>query len=223
MNPKEIQDLYDQSYADSYDATFRKSPLAASMTTSEKKILTALLEKGGPWLDVGCGTGYLLAQFPEVERVGLDLSPAMLAKAKTANPTAHFIQGSFLDPRPEWAAKFRVVTSMWYAYALVDSIREVESAINHMADWTSDDGIFFIPVGDPHAFAQFPVEQQWPLGNNAKVKITGLSWDFIEEGKYHRNVIYPTLEVMQEMLAKRFNKVTFISYDSPAFLATKKR
>jgi SAM-dependent methyltransferase len=223
MNPKEIQDLYDQSYADSYDATFRKSPLAASMTTSEKKILTALLEKGGPWLDVGCGTGYLLAQFPEVERVGLDLSPAMLAKAKTVNPTAHFVQGSFLDPRPEWAAKFRVVTSMWYAYALVDSIREVESAINHMADWTSDDGFLFMPACDPRAFVgDFPERQPW-WGATATVRVTGVIWSYEEGDKTHVHLISPTLDVLKEILGQRFSTVTVVTYEMLGLLATNKR
>ncbi|MHC5820258.1 MAG: methyltransferase domain-containing protein [Nostoc sp.] len=46
--------------------------------------------EGAKWLEVACGTGYFLSCFPEIERAGLDISPAMLKVAKQANPARIF-------------------------------------------------------------------------------------------------------------------------------------
>ena len=191
------------------------------MTKSEKKILKLLLGKGGPWLDVGCGTGYFLSQFPHIERTGLDLSPAMLKKARDANQTAAFIEGNFLDPRQELNGRFRLVTCMWYAYALVDSIREIERAINNMADWTSNSGCLFVPICDPRAFGTFPERQPW-WDNADEVQITAVVWNYTDTHQ-HRNLVSPTLETMREMLRKRFRTVTDIPYEMTALLAADKR
>ena len=47
--------------------------------------------------DLGCGpgnsTGLLIARYPEAEVTGVDSSPAMLAKAAQACPSARFVQG----------------------------------------------------------------------------------------------------------------------------------
>ena len=50
----------------------------------ELALLRGLLTPGVTWLDVACGTGYFLRHFPEVERAGVDLSPAMLRLAREA-------------------------------------------------------------------------------------------------------------------------------------------
>jgi|LakMenEpi03Aug12_release.lakeMendotaPanAssembly.Ray.scaffolds.fasta_scaffold786106_2 SAM-dependent methyltransferase len=221
MTPDQVRNLYDQQYADSYDQTFREGPIAASMTKSEKKILKLLLSKGGPWLDVGCGTGFSLAQFPHIERTGLDLSPAMLKKARAANQTANFIEGNFLDPRPEWNGRFRLVTCMWYAYALLDSVREIECAIDNMADWTTDTGFLFVPVCDPRAFGTFPERQPW-WGGADEVQITAVVWNYTDSHQ-HLNLVSPTLEVMRGMLRNRFHTVTDISYEITALLAADKK
>lgn len=220
MTPDEIRSLYDEQYADSYNRTFRDGPIAAPMTKNEKKILKLLLGKGGPWLDVGCGTGYFLAQFPHIERTGLDLSPAMLTQARAANRTANFIEGNFLDPRPDLNGRFRLVTCMWYAYALVDSIREIERAIDNMADWTSNTGYLFVPVCDPRAFGSFPERQPW--WDSAEVQVTAVVWNYTDTHQ-HRHLVSPTLETMREMLRKRFHTVTDIPYEMTALLAADKK
>jgi len=223
MTPEQVRALYDQRYAETYDATFREGSTASPLTKHERSILKLLLDKGGPWLDVGCGTGYFLKQFPHIERTGLDLSPAMLRIAQKANPSATLVGGNFLEPHPQWNGKFRVVTCMWYAYTLVDSIRDVEVAINNMADWTSTDGFLFVPVCDPHSFVgEFPDSQPW-WDAKSSVRVTGVTWNFEQPGKNHVHLVSPTTEVMREMLSRRFHSVTKISYETVAFLAKHKR
>src|SRR4051794_13492259 len=81
MKREEIGRLYDHEYAASYDEKFLLSPLHISDTRHEVELLRSFLTPQVTWLDVACGTGYFLRQFPEIPRAGIDLSPAMLERA----------------------------------------------------------------------------------------------------------------------------------------------
>lgn len=63
--------------------------------------------------DLGCGTGNMMpllgARWPGARLVGVDSSPAMLAKARTDHPGASFIEASIADWQP--AEKLDVVFS----------------------------------------------------------------------------------------------------------------
>ncbi|MBN8905884.1 MAG: trans-aconitate 2-methyltransferase [Rhodospirillales bacterium] len=56
-------------------------------------------------VDLGCGHGnvttILRQRFPAAEIVGVDSSPDMLAKARSAAPDCRFVQGDFATWRPE--------------------------------------------------------------------------------------------------------------------------
>ena len=90
----------------------------------DRWLLTRLAEEsgGGQGLDVGCGPGQIAAYLADhgVAMTGLDLSPAMIAEARTRHPDVSFVQGSFVvppmprggDPRdPGWTP-----ISAWYAF-----------------------------------------------------------------------------------------------------------
>ncbi len=49
-------------------------------------------------LDLGCGTGRLLAALKPAYGVGVDLSPAMVAEAEAKHPDLHFLVGDAEDP-----------------------------------------------------------------------------------------------------------------------------
>ena len=226
MTPDEIRKLYDREYASSYNRAFRDHPLSGNLSENETRILDLLLKDGGPWLDVGCGTGYLLSRFPDTERLGLDISPAMLAEAEKANPTAHFLEADFMQERPEWLHRFKVVTSFGEAHSLVDSIRDIERLLGNMADWTSKEGRLFLAVRDPREFlGDFPESQSW--WDNAKVRITSVSWNYEEQTetgeKLHRHVVSPAVSVLKEILEERFESVVTVKYKAQGLLATKKK
>ncbi len=76
----------------------------------------------GQGLDVGCGPGQVAGHLADlgVSMTGLDLSPEMVAQARTRHPDLPVIQGSFVvppmprggDPRdPGWA-----LVTAWYAF-----------------------------------------------------------------------------------------------------------
>src|SRR5882724_9611128 len=91
MKRQEVVDLYDEAYATSYDERFLLNDCQVR-SDHELEIVSRLLVPGEPWLDVACGTGYVLSRFPGVPRAGLDLAPAMLKQAGEANPDALFLR-----------------------------------------------------------------------------------------------------------------------------------
>src|SRR5436190_1549387 len=133
MKKNQVLDTYDKAYAAAYDQKFHGSAASAREIEIVRELLGA-----GPWLDVACGTGYVLGHFPAVPRAGLDVSAAMLELARHANPDALVLrEGSFLDDIEEWHAQWGLVTCMWYAYCLVESVSQVERVIANLGRWTS--------------------------------------------------------------------------------------
>src|ERR1043165_105875 len=59
--------------------------------------LKFLIPEGARILELGCGTGHLLAKLKPSYGVGVDFSAAMIAEARKANPDLTFIVGDIED------------------------------------------------------------------------------------------------------------------------------
>jgi len=217
MNRRQALGIYDEEYAAAYDDKFSSKKYRVG-SDNEAEIVKKLLAPGRQWLDVGCGTGYLLGRFPGVPRAGLDLSPAMLNVARQANPDALFFrQGDFVDDVPEWKGRWGLVTSMWYAYCLVESLSEVERVVENLAHWTSDDGVCFVPLCDPALLGhgvRLPYINPNPL-HGGSVTITGVTWTWREDsGTLHKNMIAPQLDYMVALFEQHFQVTEIIEYPS---------
>lgn len=215
MDPQQVRNLYDDRYAQVYEERFLFSELGKSDAAFEVELLGQLLADGRNWLDVACGTGYFLSQFPQVSRAGLDLSPAMLARARQVNPGVEFFERSFCTPWPESQGRYGLVSCMWYAYGLVSSMAEVQTAIENLCAWTASDGILFLPFADPRLITglalPYLVETTPWIG---KVHITGITWSYSEDDdtKVHAHMLCPQVELMQEWLEARFSQVEIVRY-----------
>jgi len=232
MKAQDVERLYDESYAASYDSKFLESDLTAAVTRCEVALLRSLLTPQTRWLDVACGTGYFLREFPHVERVGLDLSPAMLERARLANPGAEFVRGDFRAPAPDWVDRFGLVSSMWYAYCYVDTIPELEQVIRNLAAWTSPSGYCFLPLADPKLIAGRELPYRANTIFPGEVTITGILWSYVEEGgkKSHQHLVTPNPEFMLELFRELFERVEVCKYPQgggewsrQALLASNKR
>ena len=233
MRPEDVRRLYDASYAASYEAKFLISPITAEDTAFEVQTLDGLLRPGIEWLDVACGTGYFLRQFPNARRTGIDLSPDMLELAQRDNPGADFFEQDYRLPRPEWADRFDLVSCMWYAYSMVDTVAEICEIIGNLAQWTSRSGTCFVPLADPRLIARSNLPYEVHNLTPGRIFITGILWSFIEEdgNKVHAHLVTPQVEFIVEQFERFFARVSVIRYPHkpdgingrPALLATAKR
>jgi|SRR5579859_956035 len=232
MKPDEIRGLYDRNYAAEYDARFLDSHITSADTQYELELLRSLLTPGMSWLDVACGTGYFLRNFPDVSRVGLDLSPGMLEQAKIGNPDVAFVQHDFRDPIHHWAGRFDLVSCMWYAYGYVESMRELSQLIANLASWTAPSGCCFMPLADPDLLTRQTIPYHQETGHKGEMRITGITWSYIEDEKsVHAHMFAPHLQFMTEQFERFFASVEIIRYPlvtpgigrRPALLARRKR
>src|SRR5947209_222375 len=116
MKVSDILSIYDAEYASVYNECYLLADNYRECTAFEIDCIRRFLRPSSRWLDVACGTGYLLSRFPETERAGLDLSPAMLEVARRCNPGVSFAQADFRVDVPDWKDRWDLVTSTWYAY-----------------------------------------------------------------------------------------------------------
>lgn len=117
-------------------------------TRSRLRLMLPLIEKyarpGGSLLDVGCGTGGLLAQ--AVERVslsrvwGMDLSPLPLPRARAACPSAQLVTGDICAA--PLAERFDLITCMM----TLDLVPDEASAARHMAEMLASGGHLIVVV-----------------------------------------------------------------------------
>jgi SAM-dependent methyltransferase len=233
MKPEEIARLYDEGYAAAYDEKFLLSPPAKPESDHELELLRGFLTAGVRWLDVACGTGYFLRHFPQIERAGLDLSPAMLRLARAANPGVLLIERDFREPDASWVDQWGLVSCMWYAYGLVDTVPDILRLIENMAAWTAPDGACFMPLCDPRMMTgvNLPCEVSAPVPG--RVMITGIVWSYIEDDgrKVHSHMIAPNVEFMVEQFERYFEDVSIHRYPTsspelpgrPALVARRKR
>ena len=233
MRPEDITRIYDEAYAASYEEKFLLSPLAKLESDHELALLRGFLKDGVTWLDVACGTGYFLRHFPDIERAGIDLSPAMLRRAREGNPGIVLIEGDFRVPNPDWIDRWGFISCMWYAYGLVDTVADILRLIENMAAWTAPTGTCFMPLADPTLVTgvNLPGEVGAPVPG--RITITGILWSYIEEGgrKVHSHMIAPKLEFMIEQFDRYFEEVSIVRYPRPspdvlprpALVATRKR
>jgi SAM-dependent methyltransferase len=235
MHPEEVRRLYDTDYAATYDARFLGGAIVAPDAQFEVELLRTLLQGGPDWLDVACGTGHFLRQFPHVRRTGIDLSPAMLERARQGNEGVEFLEQDFRQPRQEWSGRFGLISCMWYAYTLVDTMADISVLVRNMADWTSASGTCFLPLADPRLIARVDLPREHFFGSGAdggRVTIDGILWSYIEEDgrKVHAHLVTPQVEYMVAEFGRHFTDVRVVRYPHkpdgihgrPALIATGK-
>lgn len=218
MKRNDVVRLYDQAYAAKYEQEFLLDALARPDTEAELHLLRQFLTPAVSWLDVACGTGFFLRHFPGIERAGLDISPAMLQLARLGNPDILLREHDFLEPIPEWQNHWGLVSCMWYAYGLVDTITDLDRLAANLWSWTAESGTCFVPLADPRLITGVNLPYQAPTHNAGRVMITGIIWSYVEDeiGVAHVHQLAPNIEFMEELFGQYFESVEIIRYP-PAF------
>ena len=212
MKTEQVLETYDSRYAAEYDDTFLLDGWTRESVAFQLRLLEQHLGGARNWLDVACGTGFVLSQFPHANRAGLDLSPAMLEAARRKNPTAKFYQRNFREPFPEWNDRWDLVTCMWWAYCLAESVSEVREGIARLSEWTSPEGKVFVPLCNPQKFDRHNIRIPYIDPRiPGRCMITGITWTWIQEnGKRHDEVVSPQVDHVVAMFRQYFEEVDVI-------------
>lgn len=216
MTKEEVLETYDQSYAQRYDRSFILNPENHWFDKAEFEVnlLKQLTGQARNWLDVACGTGYFLRHGrgrPDLECMGLDLSPAMLAEARLANPDLYFVEADFLQPQTDFEGRWDVTSCMWGAYGLQETVADVEALIENLGKWTSPTGTCFVPVFDPAIFAE--LEAAGELIQGAELNLDRYTWSYVEpDGKRHREMLAPPVPVMISIFERHFGSIETFRY-----------
>ncbi|WOD36904.1 tetratricopeptide repeat protein [Nodosilinea sp. E11] len=226
MRKNKVIEIYDEDYAQEYNQKFLLNEASKKNTDFEEETISKLLGQigeGATWLDVACGTGYFLSRFPNIKRAGLDVSPAMLRVAKQENPNASLVQGDYRDERPQWEGKWDLVTCMWWAYGYVESLLQLETVVENLVSWTSDQGVCFLPICVPEEIGagnvKLPYSQSVAV-YGGEICFEAVIWSWLDgSNKLHRNMIAPQPEYLIALFEKYFDQVETI--ESPLFQAGK--
>jgi len=220
MGIAEIRSIYGNDYADSYNDLYLLGENFRECTEYEISEIGCLLEPKSKWLDVACGTGYMLSRFPEVERAGLDISPSMLSLARLANPDSVFVEGDFRVGVPKWNGQWNLVSLTWYAYCYAETMSGVERVLSNLVAWTSKNGACFLPVCDPDVLCKTAIPRQPPSDStDGQLLISALIWEWIDEPskKRHKDMIAPHIDWMLSFFERHFHQVHLLTY--PGFKA----
>jgi len=205
-----VRTMYGPAQAARYEETWQLSDVWRGESENHVTTIAGLLSEGDRWLDVGCGTGYFLSRFPGVSRAGIDLSPAMLDRARAHNPDALLFRvGDIAVDVPEWHGAWDLVTSTGQAWGYLPSMEDIEQAARNMVAWTAPGGTLLIQPSDIVDVTGHRIDYDFsgepPVAG--AVRVTGVLWSWFEHDAAHTDMLFPSLDVWVNWLVHDFEKV----------------
>lgn len=218
MTEAQLCDLYSEKTSEIYDQWFLVNDHDIDLTEWKVTFLKSLLDVQSPWLDVACGTGYFLSRFPSYKRMGVDLSPSMLKKAKQQNPDVEFEIVNFKHPNEHLQHKWGLVSCMWGAYCYVDSVAEGETVIKNLISWVKEGGILFLPLLDlfdlrPNSNVNF-IEPVAGYGGTTKITSCTWTWTVAQTGEQH-DLLSLSSEYILDIIAPYFDRIEIRRFIHP--------
>jgi SAM-dependent methyltransferase len=154
--------------------------IARDATARLIKELAGLGHKGTV-VDIGCGSGILAEAMTEAgyKVIGIDVSEAMLALARTRAPGAEFRQGSFVSTAlPESVAVTAVGEVLCYAFDSTNGDRERAAWFRRVHDTLCPGGVLLFDIAGPEraplrgSHRTFAREADWAVLAEARVEET---------------------------------------------------
>jgi SAM-dependent methyltransferase len=181
---KENSDIYDDFYADIYDYLvyndiknqYEVGEIVNKTTPSSESII----------LDIGCGTGHHVDQLSSknLQVVGIDISPSMIAKAKENYPQYDFKLGDVLVNDTFQPSSFTHILCLYFT---IYYMKDKQKFFNNCYDWLMPGGYLIIhlvnrdqfdpilPPGNPLALVS-PQKYAKNRITTTKIKFTDFSY-----------------------------------------------
>jgi Methyltransferase domain len=171
--------IYREPYVDHYPSLYlapwrRKHEINA---TNLDRILSGLCYRSPRWLDLACGQAWHFSVFPDrAQMVGLDVSEAQLALARSNAPYALFVCGDMAEMVFP-PASFDLVSNFWAGYCYLRSRQRIAALVRAAVEWVAPGGALYIEVLLGRDLASF---NQSRYALRIGFAVTPLSHDFAE-------------------------------------------
>jgi SAM-dependent methyltransferase len=127
-------------------------------------------------LELGCGTGSLLARLPDIESLtGLDRSPEMLAVARRKVPRALLVEGDMTSFSLEM--RFDVIACIFDSLNHVLDFDRWQSVFALVHDHLTDDGLFVFDVNTIGELRRLGDDPPWVYDFDGNVAIMDVFFD----------------------------------------------
>lgn len=201
-------EIYSRRYAPEYAALFIDHPLWAPKLRYNLATLKTLLKPLGNWVDTCCGQGWHLAQFPQHQRMGIDVSEAQLSRARRQNPGVPFIRADLASYEFPAGGRFDVVSNFWSSYSYLDDEGAVRALVQKLVRWTAPGGALYLELTVPELLEDFN-NSDFAAETGSRVVLRsgdGTRWQFHDVGGVHR-MVSPPLEFFVDLIAPHFAEV----------------
>ncbi|MCA9707021.1 MAG: class I SAM-dependent methyltransferase [Myxococcales bacterium] len=205
----DVREIYDAGYAPIYRDLYIDHPQWHAKHEHNVARIRELLPEPGSWLDTCCGQGWQLSRFPKVaDRVGIDVSPAQLERARAANPGVHFIQADLGTFEFEPPRCFDLVTNFWGSYSYLDDEAAIRALVLKLVRWTAPGGSLYIELITPESLDAYN-EIAFALSSKSCTRARTpdfVKWAFEDPGGEHC-LTSPRLEFFTALLDPWFEHV----------------
>lgn len=210
-------EVYDEAYATRYDGTWWESDVWAVDGAYHLDLFRRWLVPGAGWLDVGCGTGWMLSHFQEQRRAGIDISESMLVKAREVNPGVELRCADVLAPHAPWDDQWDLVTCTGQPWSYLLTLRDFETWVERMAAWTSPEGVCINQVPDILELTGNATDYHLPPEDPpvGLATVLAVHWTMDEPTTQHGPMIWPSLDVWVRWFGRYFARVEVVHGDDP--------
>lgn len=206
MEREQLLRTYNQKYAATYDSRWIVPRPVKNQF--EARLVGQELLSATSWIDVGCGTGWMLDHMSryDVTSVGLELSPAMADRARRRCPHAQIVLGDATQ-RDAVSRTWGLVTCFWGAYGLQPSMSDVHQFLDNLVAWLEPGRRGLLTVIAPHLMLQ-----RRPVGV-VPANTSFTSWSYVEhDDETHSDVFAPTCAAIQDWFERAGAACEWIDY-----------
>lgn len=127
-------EIYDIVYADIIDYPATAARLAELIWDHNPNARSVL--------EAACGTGAVIAEMPEFDVAGYDLSPEMIAAARAKLPNVELRVGDMVDM--DWGSRFDAVICMFSSIGYLTNLADIELAYRGFAALLAPGGVLIV-------------------------------------------------------------------------------